>query len=125
MKNLPEIVSKAWDNRKGEVVFSTLSKGGIPNSIYVTCVSKFNENNIVVANNFFNKTLENIKSGGWGSILFITNEDKSYQIKGNIKYYTEGEIFEGMKEWNPKKLPGHGVAVIEVEEVYAGGEKLL
>jgi len=125
MKILPEIVSKAWDNRKGAIVFSTLSKQGIPNSIYATCVSKVNENNIVVANNFFNKTLENIKSGSQGSILFITNEDKSYQIKGSIKYFTEGEQFEDMKKWNPKNLPGHGAAVIEIEDVYAGGEKLL
>ena len=125
MKTLPDIVSKAWDNRKGAIVFSTLSKQGIPNSIYATCVSKFNESKIVIANNFFNKTLENIKSGSRGSILFITNEDKSYQIKGNIKYFTEGELFEDMKKWNPEKLPGHGAAVIEIEEVYASGEKLL
>lgn len=125
MKKLPEIVSKAWENRKEAIVFTTLSKDGIPNSIYATCVSKMNDSQIVVANNFFNKTLENIQSGSMGSILFLTNDDKSYQIKGNVNYYTEGEIFKAMKKWNPENLPGLGAAVIEIGEVYSGAKKLV
>ncbi len=125
MKKLPEIVSNAWDNRQDVIVFSTVSADGSPNSIYATCVSKRNENSIVVANNFFKKTIENIRSGSTGSILFLTKDDKSYQIKGRVEYFTEGEIFEEMQRWNPARLPGHGAAVIAVEEVYAGAERLL
>lgn len=125
MKKLPEVVSKAWDNRQDAIVFSTVSADGSPNSIYATCVSKRNENSIVVANNFFKKTIENIRSGSTGTILFLTKDDKSYQIKGKVDYFTEGEIFEEMKKWNPARLPGHGAAVIAVEEVYAGAERLL
>ncbi len=125
MKKLPEIVSRAWDNRQDPVVFSTINAEGMPNSIYATSVSKHNENCIVVANNFFNKTMENILSGSTGSILFLTKDDKSYQLKGKVDYFTDGEIFDEMKKWNPARLPGHGVAVIAVEEVYAGAERLL
>ncbi len=125
MKKLPEIASKAWDNRQDAVIFSTVSADGLPNSIYATSVTKHNENSIVVANNFFKKTMENIRSGSTGSILFITKDNKSYQIKGKIEYFTEGEIFEEMKKWNPARLPGHGVAVIAIEELYAGAERLL
>ena len=125
MKKLPEIASKAWDDRQDAIVFSTVSADGSPNSIYATCVSKRNENSIVVANNFFKKTMENIRSGSTGSILFITKDNKSYQIKGKIDYFTEGEIFDEMKKWNPARLPGHGAAVITFEEVYAGAERLL
>ena len=125
MKKLPELVSKAWDNRQETVIFSTVSADGSPNSIYATSVSKHNENCVVVANNYFKKTMENIQSGSTGSILFITKEDRSYQIKGKIDYFTEGEIFDEMKKWNAARLPGHGVAVIAIDEVYAGAEKLL
>lgn len=125
MKKLPEIVSKAWANKKGAIVFSTTSKDGKPNAIYATCVSNFKNEQILVANNFFHKTIKNIDAGSTGSILFLTNDDKSYQIKGKIDYYTEGIYFEEMKKWNPKHLPGHGVAVLHVEQVYAGGEQLI
>ncbi|MCD4674680.1 MAG: pyridoxamine 5'-phosphate oxidase family protein, partial [Desulfobacula sp.] len=60
MPALPEKVSKAWENREGPIILSTVNANGIPNSIYATCVSKFSEDIIVVANNYFSKTLENI-----------------------------------------------------------------
>ncbi|MBW1804701.1 MAG: pyridoxamine 5'-phosphate oxidase family protein, partial [Deltaproteobacteria bacterium] len=85
----------------------------------------FSEDTIVVANNYFSKTLENILAGSKGSILFITKEGKSYQIKGSIEYHKEGSIFEDMKKWNPKQHPGHAAAALIVEEVYMGAEKLL
>lgn len=125
MSTLPKIVSEAWKSKKGAIVFSTVNKQGIPNSIYATCISLFNEEKILVANNFFSKTMENITSGSTGSILFLTEDDKSYQIKGTISYFTEGELFDDMKKWNPTRLPGHGVAVLEIEEVFAGAQKLL
>jgi len=125
MVSLPEKVCKAWDDREGPVILTTVNKDGIPNSIYATCVSKFSEDTIVVANNFFSKTLENILAGSKGSILFITKEGKSYQIKGRIEYFKEGRIFEDMKKWNPAKHPGHAAAALIAEEVYSGAEKLL
>jgi hypothetical protein len=125
MKKLPENVSTAWENRKDAIVFSTISKEGIPNSIYATCVSKYSDSIMIVANNFFSKTMANIQSGSMGSILFITNEDKSFQIKGTLKYDIEDEFYQDMKKWNPARLPGYGAAVLEITEVYSGAEKLI
>jgi len=125
MKKLPEIVTEAWENRKAAIVFSTVSNEGIPNSIYATCVSKYSDSIMIVANNFFSKTMQNIQSGSMGSILFITNEDKSFQIKGILKYDAEGEFYQDMKKWNPASLPGHGAGVLEITEVYSGAERLV
>ncbi len=125
MAGLPEKVSKEWENREGPIILATVNTNGIPNAIYATCVSKFSEDTIVVANNYFSKTLENILAGSKGSILFITKEKKSYQIKGRIEYHKDGPIFDDMKKWNPEKHPGHAAAALKVEEVYAGAEKLL
>ena len=125
MKKIPEEVSKAWDKREGPVVFTTVDKEGIPNSIYATCVSKYNAGTIVVADNYFDKTKTNIFSGSLGSILFITDDKKSYQIKGSIKYYTEGDVFDDMKKWNPEKHPGYAAASLEIKEIYSGSKKLL
>ncbi len=125
MTRLPEKVIKAWDDRNGPIIFTTVNDQGMPNTIYATCVSIFNESTIVVADNFFDKTRKNILSGCKGTILFITNEGTSYQIKGRIKYYKEGEIFEDMKKWNPPEHPGHAAVAMEVEEIYTGAERLL
>jgi predicted pyridoxine 5'-phosphate oxidase superfamily flavin-nucleotide-binding protein len=125
MPALPSSVSKAWDERKGLVILTTVDTNGVPNAIYASCVSKYSEDTIVVADNYFDKTRKNILAGSKGSILFITKDGKAYQIKGSIEYHTEGEVFEDMKRWNPKQRPGHAATVLKVEEVYAGAEKLL
>jgi uncharacterized protein len=125
MAVLPEEVSKEWENRKGPIVLSTVNKEGVPNSIYATCVSKYDEETLVVANNFFSKTLENITAGSTGSILFLTKENKSYQIKGTIEYHKDGPVFDDMKKWNPKKHPGHAATALKVEAVYSGAKKLV
>lgn len=125
MKSIPEKVYKAWDSRQEAIVFSTIDKSGMPNSIYATCTSKFNDSIFVVADNFFHKTRENILAGSKGSILFITKEGTSYQLKGTMRYYTSGQIYDDMKKWNPERLPGNAAAAMEVEEVYSGSEKLM
>lgn len=125
MTKLPEIVSKAWENREGPIVLTTVDTEGNPNAIYATCVRKFSEDTLVVADNFFNKTRGNILAGSKGSLLFITKEGKSYQVKGSIEYHTQGLLFDTMKSWNPDSLPGHAAAALKVEHVYSGGEQLI
>nr|WP_320120255.1 pyridoxamine 5'-phosphate oxidase family protein [uncultured Marinifilum sp.] len=121
---IPQNIQEAWNNRKGPIVFTTVSENTVPNSIYATCVSLFENNSIIVANNYFDKTIKNINTGSKGVILFITNDDKAYQLKGSIEYYTEGKAFDDMKKWNPERLPGHGAAILKVEEIFSGAEKL-
>jgi hypothetical protein len=88
-------------------------------------VNKWGEDKIVIADNYFDKTRRNIFQGSKGSVLFMTEANKPYQLKGSIEYHTEGEIFNDMKKWNPCKHPGHAAAVLVVEEAYSGAEKLL
>jgi predicted pyridoxine 5'-phosphate oxidase superfamily flavin-nucleotide-binding protein len=125
MKTLPAKVIKAWDSRQEAIVFATVDKNGMPNTIYATCASKYNDKVFVVADNYFHKTRENILAGSKASILFITKEGISYQLKGTVKYYTSGDFYEDMKKWNPAKLPGNAAAALEIDEVYSGSEKLL
>jgi predicted pyridoxine 5'-phosphate oxidase superfamily flavin-nucleotide-binding protein len=97
---------------------------GNPNAIYATCVSKYSEDTLIIADNFFNKTSVNILTDSQGSLLFITKEGKSYQVKGKIEYHTEGVVFDDMKQWNPATLPGRAAATMKVEHVFSGAEQL-
>jgi len=125
MKTLPKEVCDAWESRKGPIVFTTVDEQQRPNAIYATCVSKYDDQRLLVADNFFGKTRQNILSGSKGSILFITEDDTSFQIKGRIEYHCKGDVYKDMKKWNPIKLPGRAVAILIVEEVYSGSKQLL
>jgi len=124
MIKLPEEVKKAWENKEKAVVFTTVDADGTPNSIYATCTAMNGEDEIVIADNYFSKTKENIRNGSRASVLFITPEGKSYQVKGDIEYKTEGTDFDFMKSWNPKEHPGHGAVVLKTQEVYSGKNRL-
>ncbi|PIQ08748.1 MAG: pyridoxamine 5-phosphate oxidase [Ignavibacteriales bacterium CG18_big_fil_WC_8_21_14_2_50_31_20] len=124
MAVLPELVMQAWEKREGPIVFTTVDTKGIPNAIYATCVTLYNPETIVIADNRFQKTRNNIFNGSKGSILFLTDEKKSFQIKGSIEYHKTGSIYDDMKKWNPARLPGHAAVALKVEEVYSGAEKV-
>ncbi|MBN1463433.1 MAG: pyridoxamine 5'-phosphate oxidase family protein [Paludibacteraceae bacterium] len=124
MITLPELIKQEWSNKQDAVVLTTVSGTGIPNSIYATQVALYGNNKVLIANNKFKKTLENIDVCKEATLLFITKKTKSYQLKGRISYQTEGNEFNDMKTWNRADLPGFGVAVIEVDEIFSGAEKI-
>ncbi len=125
MSKLPEVVNKAWINREERIIFTTVDKDGIPNSVYITCTARCGQDLIIIADNYLDKTKKNIFSGSKGSVLFITIDGTAYQAKGTIEYHREDEIFDDMKTWNPKKHPGRAAVSLKVEEVYSGAEKLM
>ena len=125
MTTLPQQVIEAWNKRKGPIIFATVDEKGMPNIIYATCVSRYDDSTIVIADNYFNKTTKNIQAGSKGSVLFMTVDKKAFQIKGEIGYHESGAIFDDMKVWNEKQHPGHAAAALEVREVYSGAERLL
>lgn len=125
MAKLTDEAVKAWNDRNGPVILTTVSENGTPNSIYVTCVGKYDDETLVVADNYFDKTRKNIKTGSKASLLYISNDDKAFQVKGSFEYHVDGPVFDDMKKWNPKEHPGHAAAAVKVEELYSGAEKLI
>ena len=125
MNNGKGILKEAWENHEGPVVLTTADEKGIPNAIYATNVKLLDDGRIVVADNYFNKTRANIKGGSKGSVLFLTKERKSYQAKGSIEYLTDGPIYEDMRQWVDQKHPRIAAAVMTVEALYSGAEKLM
>ncbi len=125
MSELPKEVKDAWELHKKEVVFTTVSKDGTPNSVYVAIIFFYDENTIVIADNKFDKTNKNIAEGSSASLLFITDEYAAYQIKGSIKCYSDGPIYDAMKKANKEGYPGYKAVAINIEEVYKGADKLV
>ncbi|MCK5249529.1 MAG: pyridoxamine 5'-phosphate oxidase family protein, partial [Spirochaetaceae bacterium] len=69
MPRLSDVVKSAWEDREGAVILTTVDTGGLPNAIYATCVTLFDGDRIVIANNFFDKTMENLQAGSKVSVL--------------------------------------------------------
>ncbi|MFC1676038.1 pyridoxamine 5'-phosphate oxidase family protein [Planctomycetota bacterium] len=124
MAGLPEVVTKEWQDHEGAAIFTTVDGQGLPNSVYVSCTKFYDDHRIVIIDNYFNKTRANISTGSKGAFLFITKEGKAYQVKGSIDYQTSGEIYDDMIKWSDSKHPRVAAAVLNVEEVYTGAEKL-
>lgn len=124
MAKAEDVLTQAWSDREGPAVLTTVNKDGQPNSVYVGEMHYRPEIGFIIADNYFHKTRENIKNGSPGSFLFITKEGKAYQVKGGIDYQTEGPAYDIMKASHKPQHPGVAVAVVRVEEVYSGAEKL-
>ncbi len=125
MAKLTKEILDAWNQRNGPVVLTTVAADGTPNAIYATCVGAFGEETLVVADNYFSKTRANIQAGCKGSILFITKDNKAFQVKGRLAYHQSGPVFEDMKRWNPASHPGHAAAALHVDSVYNGAKQLV
>jgi len=125
MAKLNQRVRDAWDNKEANLVFATVDRCGNPNIVWVTCVKIIDEERILIVNNYFNKTLENILSGSMGSLLFIAPEREAYQIKGTLSYHTDDDIYDNMKAWLDKKFSGVGAVVLTITEIHYGAEKII
>ena len=124
MAKLSQRVRQAWDVKDEILAFATADRKGIPNVVWVACVRIIDDERILIVNNYFHKTLDNILSGSRGALLFIAPEREAYQIKGTLSYHTDDDIFEEMKAWLDPKYAGLGAVVLTVSEIYCGAEKI-
>lgn len=124
MAKLPEVVQTTLANFQAPVIFTTVDKAGVPNSVYCM-LSKVTEDTLIICDNYFNKTRANILSGSTGSILLSTADMKTYQIKGAIEYLSSGELFQEIHDKVDAKHPRVAIMVLHVETVFSGAEQLL
>ena len=101
---------------------ATASRSGIPNVVYVGFLKTLDDETILIADNYFNKTAANLKENQRMSILCYDAEAKKcYQIKGSVSVLTSGPIYEDMRKWVHDKNPKHpakAAVVVKVEEIF-------
>ena len=122
MTQLTDEVKKAISQQEVFPV-ATSDNEGIPNVIYVKYLKIIDDNSVLMADNYFEKTRDNIL--GNGKIAFVVRDDEkgSYQIKGAAQRFTEGAMFDEVQKWVPDKLPKAAI-VMTVEEIYNGAERI-
>jgi hypothetical protein len=89
-------------------------------------VKILDDETILVSDQFFLKTLSNLKQNPTVAMSFWDTENgEGYQIKGNASIQTEGKIYEDTVEWVRElgekmghPLKSKGAVVIKITEIY-------
>jgi predicted pyridoxine 5'-phosphate oxidase superfamily flavin-nucleotide-binding protein len=135
MVALPEKVIENIHTLKGQAraVLATVSDAGVPNVVPVGAVIVKDPETILIGDNFFKKTAENMRRPNCNVAVTSWIGVKGYQVKGTGNYVTDGPDYETMKQaikaFNPN-LPVKGCLVMKVTEVFdvapgpSAGEKI-
>jgi len=109
-------------NEDRAFVFATASKSAIPNINVIGIKQIEDDETVLLADNYFNKTLANIKENTEAAILTKNAEKKLwYQLKGTCQYINEGPRYEKFKEWVKSKretFPAKGMVIFKVKQIY-------
>ncbi len=127
MAKLPQEVKDAIEvaiNKQEAFPVATASNDSVANVAYITYLKPIDDETILIADNFLNKTRDNILANSNVSFAVLDEAKGSYQVKGKAKRLTEGEMFDHVQEWVVDELPREAAIVMTVEEVYNGANKL-
>jgi predicted pyridoxine 5'-phosphate oxidase superfamily flavin-nucleotide-binding protein len=112
-----ETLEKQWP-----IPLATASPEGKPNVVFMGILKIADDETIVLADNYLNKTAANLEANPWASIVCWTKDPRrSYQIKGRVSFQSEGPLYEEVKASVKKLMPDldmRRAVVIKVEEIY-------
>ena len=124
---IPEEVKVAIEKTMPYCI-ATSDSNGVANIVYVTFLKYFDESTVVIADNKFAKTFDNLKENGNISFVVMDSDTKkAFQLKGKVEYYTEGEKYQFVSDWVHSKRPDintKGAVYLKIEEIYFGSEKI-
>ena len=81
-----------------DVVFTTASADGQPNSCIVGMKKIINDETVYLSDQFFNKTLANVRENAKVAVVWW-GEGGAYELHGTARYVNEGPEFEAQKAW--------------------------
>jgi hypothetical protein len=85
---------------------ATASKDGVPNVVPFAFLKVFDEETLLLADNFMNKSINNLEDNPQMAVcVWDTENNQSYQIKGIATVFKSGEIFEETVAWVKKIMP--------------------
>ncbi len=103
---------------------ATSSDDGIPNVVYVKYLKVVDDCTILIADNYFHKTRNNIISNGKIAFVVLDDDKGSYQVKGSSRRLESGPMFDEVQKWVSDDLPKAAAVVVNVEEIYNGAERI-
>ncbi len=110
-------------------VLATADKEGLPNAVPIFFTKILDNGQLMMVDNFMNKTIDNIKKNPKVSVS-VWKDKSGYQFKGTAVIETDGTNFEQGKVLAKDRSP-KGIVMVDVTSVYTtapgpdAGKKLL
>jgi predicted pyridoxine 5'-phosphate oxidase superfamily flavin-nucleotide-binding protein len=126
-ENVKDCLNKSLKARR--LVVSTASKAGVPNAVPIGIMKFHDDETLIVVDNYFLKTRENLNRNPWAAITCWDMEEKDgklitkdgFQLKGKVKIEDNGPLFDKIraevKSINAN-LPAKAIVLVKVEEIY-------
>jgi uncharacterized protein len=115
---------KALFNKVPAVILSTATKEGFPNAVPVGSKKIIDDKTILFSDQFFNKTLANMKVNPKVAVTFWEGQE-GYQLKGTVAIETSGQRYEETAAWVEDlgnkigfPLKSKGAVILHIEEIY-------
>ena len=123
MAQMTERMKELFD-KVPTVVLSTVSEESTPNAVPVGSKKIIDDETILMSDQFFNKTLTNMKANPRVGVTFWEGHE-GYQFKGIVTIETTGQRFEDTARWIEEKsnkagfpLKSKGAVILQIEEIY-------
>jgi uncharacterized protein len=107
---------------KDLVFLATASKEGIPNVVPIGFARPLDEDTILIADNYMNKTRKNLEENPNISLVTKDATKCPFQFKGKIEIFESGKYFDIVTEWGQNamtKLTPKAAILMKVEEIYS------
>lgn len=118
-KECQDLINNAY-----AAAFATCSKDGVPNVMATSMKQAYDDETVLISDQYMKKTLANIRENPRGA-LTVWDETSGYQVKGTLTYEDEGPLYESIAAQVKAILSSmgydftsKGVCFLHVEEVY-------
>ena len=107
---------------KDLVFLATSSPDGVPNVVPIGFARPIDEDTILIADNYMNKTHLNLEKNPRISLVTKDATKCPFQFKGTVKIFESGKYFDIVTEWGQNamtKLTPKAAVLMNVEEIYS------
>lgn len=108
--------------KQGVFPMATASKDGLPNVVPMTFVKVYDDEHLLIVDNFMEKSKDNLIKNPYVAICVWSMEDKqAYQIKGKAAIHTSGQVFDEAVAWVKREMPvlqPKSAVLVEITNIY-------
>ncbi|MGA2573407.1 MAG: pyridoxamine 5'-phosphate oxidase family protein [Candidatus Methanomethylicaceae archaeon] len=126
-ENVKDCLNKSLKERR--LVLGTTSKAGVPNAVPIGILKFHDDETLIVIDNYFLKTRENLNKNPLATITCWNMEEKDgklipkdgFQLKGKAKIEDSGPLYDKIKaevKASNANLPAKAIVLVKVEEIY-------
>ena len=104
------------------VFLATASPDGVPNVVPIGFARPIDEDTILIADNYMNKTRLNLEKNPRISLVTKDATKCPFQFKGKVEIFESGKYFDTVTEWGQNamtKLTPKAAVLMKVDEIYS------